>query len=135
MANLPQWLVGAFSWLWAAVKNHAKSIGIIAAIGAAGGVVSWLSNLRKTWREGTLAKEQLEKFRQERYDEENFHLIVKQMEDSLNAWRREKKIHGDVILNEDFFVERLPSLTRIQIRKGLAVIEEKQKKWRERFGR
>lgn len=128
-------LFAVLHWVWSQVKSHAGAITVVAAIGTAGGLAKWLADVRKSWHEGNLAKEQLRILRKQQADEDRLPALVKAMNAVISAYRKEVNFHGHLILNEDFFLERMPGEEPMLIRAGIAQIEEKERKWNEFFKR
>jgi len=127
--RLPEWLIESFRWVLSTIKTHAKAIGVIAGIGALGGLVRWIAEIRKSWHEGNLAKFQLAQLRKAQEDEEKFPTLLKLMEQRLSEYRKEHKLHGHLILTDEFFAALLPPGTDPKlIRRSIAEIEAKQEK-------
>lgn len=132
--RLPEWLLESFRWFLSAIKTHAKAIGVLAGIGTLGGLMKWIAEIRKSWHEGNLAKFELKKLRKDEEDEEKLPALVKLMEQTLADYRREHKLHGHLILTDEFFVELLPRGTDPKlIRRGIVEIEAKQEKLNRQF--
>lgn len=132
--RLPEWLFESFRWVLSTIKAHAKTIGILAGIGTLGGLVKWLADIRKSWHEGNLAKEQLRRLRKEKEYKEKLPAVVKLMEAEIEKYRKEHRFGGRLILEAEFFLDRLPRGTdRELIERGISEIEAKQQKYRDLF--
>ncbi|HTX16395.1 MAG TPA: hypothetical protein VMD77_13940 [Candidatus Baltobacteraceae bacterium] len=89
----------------------------------------WIAEIRKSWHEGNLAKFQLAQLRKAQEDEEKFPTLLKLMEQRLSEYRKEHKLHGHLILTDEFFAALLPPGTDPKlIRRSIAEIEAKQEK-------
>jgi hypothetical protein len=128
-------VLAAFHWLWSGILGHLATIGVVAAIGVLGGATKWLAEVRRSWHESNLAKEQLRVIRKLQADEERLPHLVKDMEAVISGYRKEANFHGHLILNPEFFLERMPGEDAKLIRMGIAEIEEKERKWNEVFRR
>jgi len=120
--------VSAYFWLhheWQALVG----LGIGAVLGMVGSGIRWLAETRKSWHEGSLAKEQRKRLLQEQEDEEKLAGVVREMDEVETALRREQNLHGWIDLDalEDIFAERLPLIDRRLIRKGIAQLKQKKK--------
>lgn len=128
MHRIAEWFISLFRLAWSAIRAHAKAIGILAAIGASGTFVKWIADIRKSWHEGNLAKEQLRLLLKQQADEERLPALVKEMEEVIASYRKEANVSCHLMLTDEFFLARMKEKDRSLIRRGIAEIEEKQQK-------
>jgi hypothetical protein len=126
----------AYFWLhheWKALV----AFGVGGLVGMVGSGIKWIADVRKSWNEGSLARDQRERLLQEQEDEEKLPANARNMAEIEATVRREQHLHGWIDLDdlEDIFVERLPNVDRRLIRKGIVRLKEKRKELNELWKR